>query len=357
MNNTNKLNVVGVSTPWINDVSVFMSRKLMKKLSISVGDILILHDKLPLVVKELAERSVVDSNIVFLSRASFDKLNIDTKACETQNHLMSIGCDPEFILLNRNGRIVNADSMLSHDGQLGSDGALGEIRPDPSDSVESVVESMRKLIRKISTYTHHFPVGTSYYKGYVAGFHLHFQFPEKIIHYCDRNSAAIMREIVSILDYCIGIPSMLFDETDKRRLGQSDYGKAGDFRVSDKTLEYRVPGGIFLRHPEYSRMLLYCGHVVMRDILGKLLVETNGWTEEVSTTEQGFVRGFYEAPDKEAVRYALSSPDRRYARILLNRCRESLLNKLTVNKTEESYITKFLDMDKQKASEVITDNW
>jgi len=354
---TKELSIAGYYEKWVDDKSIFMSNDIMKQLAINPGDVLALEKGLPLIAKNLPEdiRNIASNNLVIVSEQNFKNLNKTDYLKEKVSYSMMMGCDPEFILVSGGGNIIDASSILPAYGRLGSDGILGEIRPEPSSNVNTLINNMRNLIRQIKNKTKHFPIGMSSYKGCVSGFHIHFQFPEEIIKYCMKDSAEIMKDIVQVLDYYIGIPAMLFDESDARRLGQSCYGKPGDFRVSNFTMEYRVPGGIFLRHPRYAARLLNTAHCVMKNILGKLLVKTNGWSTDIE--DSNFVSRFYKTPDKNVVKNALLSPDRGPANLLLNTCKDDFFSKMYIEDEEEEYISEFLNVSNMECSEILTDNW
>ena len=354
---TKELSIAGYYENWVDDNSIFMSNEIMKELAINAGDILALEKGLPLIAKNFPESiiNIANNNLVIVSERNFKNLQKSDYLKEKVSYSMMIGCDPEFILVSKDNNIIDASSIFPAYGKLGSDGILGEIRPEPSSNVNVLINNMKNLIRQIKNKTEHFPIGMSSYKGYVSGFHIHFQFPEEIIKYCMKNSAEVMKDIVQVLDYYIGIPAMLFDESDARRLGQSCYGKPGDFRVSNFTMEYRVPGGIFLRHPRYVARLLSTAHCVMKNILGKLLVKTNGWS--LGIEDSNFVSHFYKTPDKNVVRNALLSPDRGPASLLLNTCKYGFLSKMYIEKEEEECISEFLNVSKMECSEILTDNW
>ena len=74
--------------------------------------------------------------------------------------MITIGCDPEFAMLNQNGTLVNADRLLPKlpptlRPAIGRDGANGEtweLRPQPSTNPREVVASIRDLLRQLALY-------------------------------------------------------------------------------------------------------------------------------------------------------------------------------------------------------------
>lgn len=59
-----------------------------------------------------------------------------------------LGCDPEFVMLDGEGRIVNTQGVLGKDGQVGYDhnGHVIELRPQPAKGTYMVLKRMKKLM-------------------------------------------------------------------------------------------------------------------------------------------------------------------------------------------------------------------
>lgn len=112
---------------------------------------------------------------------------------------LKIGCDPEFTVLNEEAQMVVGASVIYRggclnrpEGNAGTDGTLGELRPSPSTSPRKVVENLQTLIREVvgglmyrktsslrlkggggsySNLYNHYPSPESFYN---TGGHLHF---------------------------------------------------------------------------------------------------------------------------------------------------------------------------------------
>ncbi|RLG44622.1 MAG: hypothetical protein DRN81_04055, partial [Thermoproteota archaeon] len=63
----------------------------------------------------------------------------------TENRNITVGADPEFLLF-KNDEVVRANSILPYNGSIGSDGAMAEIRPQPSAHPGELVKNIRDII-------------------------------------------------------------------------------------------------------------------------------------------------------------------------------------------------------------------
>jgi len=119
--------------------------------------------------------------------------------------------------------------------------------------------------------------------------------------------------VVDILDYYVGIPAVLPEGNEdfyRRSRRFSSYGNPGDCRIDGMTLEYRVPGGHLLRHPILTSGILSIGIVVMKDILSRLQVYTDGFKKSVQFREYKDLRNLYpNLPDIADVRGSIVSED------------------------------------------------
>jgi ribonuclease HIII len=58
-----------------------------------------------------------------------------------------------------------------------------------------------------------------------------------------------------------------------------NYGKPSDFRVDNRTMEYRVVGGNLLRHPTLTLGIITVGAIVVQDIVDKFNSLTHGFKD------------------------------------------------------------------------------
>ena len=63
----------------------------------------------------------------------------------------------------------------------------------------------------------------------------------------------------------------------QRRLGSTQYGQPGDYRPSNVTLEYRTPGGFYLRSPKLARGLLGLALLLTENIVSRMKLVSNGF--------------------------------------------------------------------------------
>ena len=228
---------------------------------------------------------------------------------------LTIGCDPEFVLTDSKGRLVPAETAFKQWEQLGSDVGLGELRPDPSDQPAELLRNIQRLILQIPKKTALAPLAHSYYQGYNVGFHIHVSMPHALLKYGPEQTGTFIRNMIKVFDYYIGIPAMLADPADQRRLGPSGYGKPGDFRITECTLEYRTPGGFHLRHPWYSRTLLEACYLLTQDILNRASLITKHWTQiESFCSFRDFGKAYGLPEHEDKIRQLLMSPNRKEAR-------------------------------------------
>ena len=169
----------------------------------------------------------------------------------------TLGCDPEFVFIDRHGRICRADSFLKKAGQIGHDGPLGELRPTPGQHEDEVVDHLAQLVGRLPQIIETrfsgrtprlIPEAHSETQNLALGFHIHLGAPLPPFYH-----EPFLPILINALDYFVGIPALLLEDNPRRRLGKSKYGKPSDVRLNGTTVEYRTLGGYLLRHPDYAR--------------------------------------------------------------------------------------------------------
>ena len=247
-----------------------------------------------------------DNGVCYVTRSVFNNINIEN----TDDHKVKIvrgitlGCDPEFFLVDKNSKkILRAETFFKKWGEIGYDGILAEFRPKPAltpqeltNNIYNLIKNTRKILDLNNIYEpseimmfasscHDVGLPKSLLTGLstqaTAGFHLHFGLPKSILGHTP-NIMALMFKIVKIMDYYVGLPSIMLEtEKDARRRSntQINYGKPSDFRLDNKTLEYRVPGGSMLKHPSLTRGLIALGITVIEDIVSKIKIQTNNFKQ------------------------------------------------------------------------------
>ena len=173
-----------------------------------------------------------------------------------------LGADPEMETAV-NGSMVSAFELpqmctrekayISHDGMTQPQ---RELRPDPANTPEELVENIRDLIKISSFFGEELTV-----VGKIAplGGHIHI------------GNASPSKELTLVLDYFL---SPLNEFNSELRV-KSKYGKLGDVRAKPHGFEYRTPPAIWLLTPTLAKMVLE----ITKDVVEKII---NGIDVEIS---------------------------------------------------------------------------
>ncbi|WP_079909074.1 hypothetical protein [Paenibacillus sp. 32352] len=188
-------------------------------------------------VPELTER---------LAELFADAINRYAKELETSSDKhadeVMVGADPEFLLLNAQGKVIFADKFMDKEGPIGCDAIvlpnfrkiypLAELRPEPSKDIRQVVMNLRRTMqlaaRSINDGNLHWVAGGMPVKGFPLGGHIHF------------SGVRLSSELLRVLDNYLALPIVLLEgETTGGR--RPKYGFLGDFRRQRHGgFEYRV---------------------------------------------------------------------------------------------------------------------
>jgi hypothetical protein len=259
---------------------------------------------------------------VYVSKDTYSDLIVDVEKVrnvEPADDIL-VGCDPELFIVDMvNGTNVSASHFFPHYGDLGSDQGLAELRPRPSVKESDVTKNIEMLLarahlrllnRGIFRNTTLRLLSSSYHNGCAAGFHVHFGLPSALLD-GTVDAGMVIARIVNILDYYIGIPSIMPEgEEDylRRSVINSQYGKPGDHRWDFVTLEYRVPGGHLLRHPILTSGLLSMCIVVIKDLLSRLKIYTDNYKHKSVLKNYNDIRDLYpNIPDRDKVWNAITA--------------------------------------------------
>ncbi len=260
---------------------------------------------------------ITNENTSYVSQELFESLRFDSDVGGT--YKVSLGCDPEFFIVNTKfGNIVHAHKYFDKWETMGSDGMLAEIRPAPSYNPCKVVNNIRKLLKEGNNKIKEESGGevqmhaASFYKGVTAGFHIHFGLPKELLGE-NVTTRKIATQFTRILDYYIGIICAIhegYDDSHRRCTAIVPYGKAGDFRMDSRTLEYRVPGGIMLRHPILTKGLLSVAAVIAVDLITKMSVATNNFQNiELLEDDKYFAKLYPNVPGLLGIYGLICVPD------------------------------------------------
>ena len=208
---------------------------------------------------------------------------------------ITMGCDPEFFILDTTTKhLKNPALYFKKWNKIGYDGLLGEFRPQPHSNPDQVVSYLRDMIMQakevVSKNTAEnvslFAASSGY--NLTAGFHCHMGIPKKFLNKRRLNYKSIISFLVKALDYHVGTLSVIpeGDKDNKRRcMPFVSYGKVSDHRIDNRTLEYRVPGGILLKNPVLSSGLLNLCKLVSTDALSKVLQLEESYPNKVFDTK------------------------------------------------------------------------
>jgi hypothetical protein len=244
------------------------------------------------------EDTDVDTLSAYVSEKIFGMLKTSNVEEGTQEvevvEGITLGCDPEFFLTDEVGELIPAPLFFRRDGPLGYDGKMVEIRPAPSLSEEVVADNIMEQIRKaraaidarisvthmqkITPAANIQMIAASSYRGEAAGFHIHFGLPTPLLGKYQFNQKELAKQIIKALDFYVGVPAIIpegAEDSLRRTFSMSSYGKPGNFRLGNRTLEYRVPGGYLLRHPILTKGLMALGAVVVEDLVSRIRICTS----------------------------------------------------------------------------------
>ena len=269
----------------LEDYTIRMTLAARKKLNVEPGDLITVINTPLQVDTAFKEDYFSNKNGIFATEKTLKKLGY--KKIELDPYI-TIGCDPEFFLLNTNtNQLFPPYRILRKNDKIGYDGRLVELRPDPSIYPDIVTRNIKELLRKFQGILDRngldnleMVAKSSGWNNY-AGFHVHFGLPKNLLSsiMSSNNSKKILYLILHVLDYYVAtICTIIEGDVDySRRCSVNiSYGKLSDYRINYKTLEYRVPGGALLKHPKLSTGLLSICSLVVHDILERLKIYTNG---------------------------------------------------------------------------------
>jgi len=325
---------------------------LRKALDIEVGQTLYLKtvddgNLVLTVYPALGTDEWYDSESAFVVKRVFDRINIESRK-KVESKLkpveggVSLGCDPEFFVVDRNEGIALPANSIVGGGvydKIGCDHGLVEIRPDPAMNEYKLVENMRYLLSGARAKLDDTLEGAALrgnkswyagkdlafegraalknYKGKLkcCGFHLHFGLHPKLrIGNKNANYQAVkafLASTVMTLDYYVAVPAVIPESTeDNHRRLDGEFGQPGDFKHNKFfTLEYRVPSGHHMRSPMLSKGLIGLGALVVEDIMAKAQEITEGFTR-LSRLSRGLTIKSWLSPTKQ-LSHLLSMPIRR----------------------------------------------
>ncbi|MBD3260773.1 MAG: hypothetical protein GF334_03715 [Candidatus Altiarchaeales archaeon] len=191
---------------------------------------------------------------------------------------ITVGADPEFGLIGKQGFLVRGNQVLSAAGKFGSDGPSVEVRPDPSRSHLEVVANMQSILQNPPPRVDQFlwKGGATFVdpnRVYWFGGHIHLGRPSQIP---ANRALPIYTQIAGALDGLLALPMARFDTPEPwhRRNGcKYNYGKAGDIRADypeRDRFEYRVLSGLWLVHPTLAKIAIGTAKCIAETAYGRI---------------------------------------------------------------------------------------
>ena len=226
-----------------------------------------------------------NSSSAYVTNEIFELLtNNSSNSCEVEPiNNITLGCDPELILVDRkDANIITAGKYFKKWDPVGYDGLLLEFRPLPSTDVDVVIANISNMLTQARQKINDNQVmitAVSAYRKVTAGFHLHYGIPNDLLGY---KKIKIADQIVKIMDYYVGVPSILpegDDDSYRRTAPYLAYGKPGNYRLDNRTLEYRVPGAALMKHPILAHGIISIGATVIEDIVSRIKHCTDNFTK------------------------------------------------------------------------------
>ena len=353
-------------------------RDLRAELGINVGEHINMDTKDGTKIKLLAEQALVadveqDPMAAYVSQSVFEVLAlkdiIDSKYVVNIKDNITLGTDPEYFIVNfKRNEVIHPARFFNKYGDVGHDGMLAEIRPTPDVSAAKLVSNIAFCLTKARDLMRAHPLGqdpnlkmaaASHFRGYTAGFHLHYGLPKEILNLYN-TKRMILKQLVRTLDYYVGVPSIIPEgiaDSSRRSTPFCGYGKVGDFRADYRTLEYRVPGGSLLRHPDLAEGLIGLGALVVEDVISRLRIATNDFKELGSIQTPEDLNEIYpNVPSMETLFQTVCVPHVDTARDQLERIHNDIQNMVSYNRRKAS-ADKFFDNIERPYSCYLEDNW
>ena len=348
----------------VEDKLIRMPEGLRNILKVDLGSIITIKGTPLQINKVFKEERIKDDLRAFVSENVLKKLGIENYQLSVDKHI-TLGCDPELFLVDRKtNRLYNPGFLVKKTGQVGYDGMLAELRPDPSVEPKEVVKNLYNLIKELGNIlgnkklNHVRMLARSSGWGQFAGFHVHLGIPKKLLDPGMPNYIKILRVIVKSLDYYVGTMAVLVEGKDFLRRCNPiiAYGKVGDFRVDNRTLEYRVPGGVMLKHPQITEGLLSATSLVAHDVIERIRIFTNDFMDHVDD-ESKLVQYIYpNLIDTEHMFPLLCVPDICKAEKEYETIKSDLKRMINYSYYEES-LDCFNNLIQKEIAEDIWQNW
>jgi len=194
---------------------------------------------------------------------------------------INVGADPEFLLFDVNGNVIRANNIMGKGGQIGSDGAMAEVRPNPSSNPIVVTNNIKEIFlnKDLTEPIKNLKWNASVYfkdtqRDYPVGGHIHLGNTKFVdgIQMADRS--ILFSVLNKILDELLALPMIKIDGKDEGKnrrsncqmaLGNQGYGYYGEWRLCSGRLEHRTLSGMWLMHPSIAEGVLSAAKIIAEE--------------------------------------------------------------------------------------------
>lgn len=177
---------------------------------------------------------------------------------------LTMGMDPEFVLMRESGEIVHASDFMERGGVAGSDAVrfqgeviypIAELRPSPKPNPKALLLEMQKALQEahsqILDHSLSWRAGALPYVDFPLGGHIHF------------SGVRLSLPLLQALDNYLALPLVLLEDP-RGRFRRPRYGYLGDFRrQAHGGFEYRTLPS-FLVSPLVAKVSLYVAYLIAR---------------------------------------------------------------------------------------------
>jgi hypothetical protein len=198
-----------------------------------------------------------------------------------------LGADPEFMLRTKDGTWISANGVAhnwSKKTPMGYDGAMAEIRPEPSKRVDGLVANINKIFKdgELTGPIENMEwLAGCLYEGngrnYPIAGHFHFGNLKQIEEMSEHFRYAFFRVLNKILDELLALPLIKLDGTcgKTRRTActywapenwQHGYGYFGEWRPANGRFEYRTLSGMWLWNPFVAKAVIGTARAITEEV-------------------------------------------------------------------------------------------
>jgi hypothetical protein len=246
-------------------------------------------------IKSVIDEGICDKNslknVAFVTSDTFKKIFPNSKGkhgeieyskeASTEVININIGADPEFLLFNAKGNVIRANNVMGKGGQIGSDGAMAEVRPMPSNNPLIVTNNIKDIFldKDLTNPIIDLKWKASVYfkdvqRDYPVGGHIHLGNTKFVDGIQMSNRSILFSVLNKILDELLALPMIKIDGKDEGKnrrsncqmaLGNQGYGYYGEWRLCSGRLEHRTLSGMWLMHPTLAESVLSAAKVIIEE--------------------------------------------------------------------------------------------